>query len=292
MRKIMILIVTIAFFSSCHNYKQDAEKLIMERDSLSREAAVKDSSIVEYLSDFNDIMATLDSIKSIENMVTVQQAQQSEMSYSQKQKIVEDINLLNELLQKNKDQVASLQKKLSNSNYRIGKLNAMVAELEQMVSNLEKQVKEKDTEIARLTLDVQNLSKDVVQLNEKIADMESESQEKSNTIELQTRELNQAFYVVGSRQELKDNGVIERTGGFLGIGKSSEIRKDFNKEMFTEVDLRDLEVIPLNVKKAEVISVHPAGSFHISGENTADTLYIDNITQFWSASRYLVVVAQ
>ncbi len=292
MRKILILVLTIALFSSCHNYKKDAEQLTMERDSLNREAAMKDSSIVDYLSDFNDIMATLDSIKVLEEMVTVQQAQQREMTYSQKQKIVEDINLLNELLQKNKEQVASLQKKLNNSNYRIGKLNAMTAELEQMVGNLEKQVKVKDSEIARLTLDVQNLSKDVVQLNEKISVMESESQEKSNTIELQTRELNQAYYVVGSRQELKDNGVIERTGGFLGIGKTSEIREDFNKEMFTEVDLRDLEAIPLNVKKAEVISVHPAGSFHISGENTADTLFIDNKTQFWSAARYLVVVAQ
>ena len=292
MRKYLILILTVTFFSSCHNYKKDAEQLVMERDSLNRESAMKDSSIVEYLSDFNDIMATLDSIKVVEELVTVQQAQQREMSYSQKQKIIEDINLLNELLQKNKEQVASLQKKLNNSNYRIGKLNAMVAELEQMVNNLEKQVEAKDSEIARLSLDVQNLSKDVVQLNEKISVMESESQEKSNTIETQIRELNQAFYVVGSREELKDNSVIERTGGFLGIGKSSEIREDFNKDVFTEIDLRDLEIVPLNVKKAEVISVHPAGSFHISGEKTADTLYIDNKTQFWSVSRYLVVVAQ
>ncbi len=292
MRKFLIFILAIFFFSSCHNYKKDAEQLVMERDSLNREAAMKDSSIVEYLSDFNEIMATLDSIKVVEELVTVQQAQQREMSYSQKQKIIEDINLLNELLQKNKEQVASLQKKLNNSNYRIGKLNAMVAELEQMVGNLEKQVKVKDTEIARLSLDVQNLSKDVVQLNEKISAIESESQEKTNTIESQTRELNQAFYVVGSREELKDSGVIERTGGFLGIGKSSEIKKDFSKDMFTEIDLRDLEIVPLNVKKAEVISVHPAGSFHISGEKTADTLYIDNKTQFWSVSRYLVVVAQ
>lgn len=292
MRKFLILILTVILFSSCHNYKKDAEQLVTERDSLNREAAIKDSTIVEYLSDFNEILATLDSIKVVEKLVTVQQTQQREMSYSQKQKIVEDINLLNELIQKNKQQVASLQKKLNNSNYKIGKLNAMVSELEQMVSNLEKQVDEKNTEIARLTLDVQNLSKDVVQLNEKISVMESESEEKSNTIEMQVRELNQVFYVVGSRQELRDNGVIERTGGFLGIGKSSEIKKDFNEDVFSQVDLRELDLLPLNVKKADVLSVHPAGSFHISGEKTADTLFIDNKIQFWSVSKYLVVEAQ
>jgi len=292
MRKFLILILTVILFSSCHNYRKDAEQLVMERDSLNREAAMKDSSIAEYLSDFNEILATLDSIKVVEKLVTVQQTQQREMSYSQKQKIVEDINLLNELIQKNKQQVASLQKKLNNSNYKIGKLNAVVSEMEQMVSNLEKQIEEKNTEIARLTLDVQNLSKDVVQLNEKISVIESENEEKSNKIEMQVRELNQVFYVIGSRQELKDNGVIERTGGFLGIGKSSGIKKDFNKDVFSGVDLRELDLLPLNVKKAELLSVHPAGSFHISGEKTADTLFIDNKTQFWSVSKYLVVEAQ
>jgi hypothetical protein len=45
------------------------------------------------------------------------------------------------------------------------------------------------------------------------------------------------------------------------------------------------------VKKAEIISVHPAGSFHISGgKRTADTLYIDNKAEFWKASKYLVIL--
>lgn len=292
MKRLVIFSLGLLMLASCHNYKQDVERLTMERDSISAEAATKDSSIVDYLNDFNEIMTRLDTIKSIEKLVTVKSADRREMSYSQKQKILEDIDLLNELLQKNKDQVNNLQKKLNNSNYRVGKLNATIKELELMVGNLQKQLEDKDTEIARLNLDVQNLTNDIHQLNDKIAVMEDENLQKANTIDMQTSEMNKAYFVVGSNKELKENGVIERTGGFLGIGRTSTIREDFNKDVFTGVDKRELEYIPLNVKKAEVISVHPAGSFHISGESTADTLYIDNQANFWSVSKYLVVVTQ
>ena len=292
MKRLLIVSLGLFLLASCHNYKQDAEKLTMERDSLTAEAAMKDSSIVGYLSDFNEIMTRLDSIKSIEKLVTVKSAERREMSYSQKQKILEDIELLNDLLQKNKDQVNALQKKLNNSNYKVGKLNATIKELELMVSNLQKQIEEKDTEIARLNMDVQNLTKDIHQLNERIAVMEDESQQKSNTIDMQTLEMNKAFYIIGSSKELKENGVIDRSGGFLGLGRTSTIREDFNKDLFTGVDKRELQYLPLNVKKADVVSVHPAGSFHISGVKTADTLYIDNQAEFWSTSKYLVVVAQ
>ena len=292
MKKLLFLFLAILAMASCHNYKQDAERLTVQRDSLNSEVAMKDSSIVGYLSDFNDIMATLDSIKDLEKLVTVKSPQQREMSYSQKKKIIEDIKLLNELLQKNKEQIANLQKRLNNANYKVGKLNALVAELEQMANSLQRQVEEKDAEIGRLSRNVESLTRDISQLNEKIAVIETENQQKTSTIEMQTLEMNKAYYVVGSSKELKNNGIIDKTGGFLGIGKTSTMREDFSKDAFTEVDKRKLEIIPLNVKKAQVVSVHPAGSFHISGEKAADTLYIDNKAEFWSVSKYLVVIAQ
>ena len=292
MNRLFIAVILVTVAVSCQNYKKDVSKLTQERDSIAREAELKDSAVTGYLEDFNEIMATLDSIKTMEKLVTVKSSGQREMSYSQKQAILDDVALLNEMLQKNKEQLAALQKKLNNANYKVGKLNSTIAELERLVSSLQKQVDEKDAEIARLNTDVQNLSRDVIQLNEKIAVMESESQEKSNTIDRQVHELNKAFYVIGSRKELEESGVVDRSGGFLGIGRTSVVKEDFNKEVFTAVDIRDFAYIPLNTKKAEVITVHPAGSFHISGEKTADTLFVDNQNIFWNASKFLVIVTK
>ncbi len=290
MKKILIFSLAVFFFASCHNYRKDAEQLTLLRDSLQTEANFKDSSIVGFLTDFNEIQASLDSIKKLEDLVTVKSAEGREMNQKQKDLILEDIAMLNELIQKNKEQTAALQKKLNNANFKIGKLNAMIAEFEVMVSNLQNQVQEKDGEIYSLTQEVQKLNIDISGLNQRISQIETESQQKSETIQSQTVALNTAFYVLGSNKELKDNGVIEKSGGVLGIGKTAVIKEDFNRDYFSQIDIREIDFIPLMVKKAEVISVHPAGSFHISGEKTADTLFIDNKAEFWKASKYLVVV--
>lgn len=290
MKKLLIFSIVLVVLASCHNYKQDAEQLTIVRDSLNQEAAFKDSSIVEFLNDFNEIQANLDSIKKIEDLVTVQSAQGREMNSRQKQLIIDDIALLNDLIQKNKKQTASLQKKLNNANFKVGKLNTMVAEFEEMVSNLEKQVQQKDVEILALNDKVNKLNIDISSLNDRITEIETVSQQKTETIDNQIVELNKAYFAYGSTKELKEFGVIEKTGGLLGIGRTSSIKEDFNREYFTEIDIRDFDIVSLMVKKAEVISVHPAGSFHISGEKTSDTLFVDNKAEFWKASKYLVIL--
>jgi len=290
MKKLVLFFCVITLLTSCHNYKKEAEQLIIVRDSLTQEAAVKDSSLVEYLNDFNEILVTLDSIKKVEKLVTVQSARGKEMSYRQKKQILEDIALLNQLIQENKEQIAQLQKKLNNANYKIGNLNKVIAELEQLVNNLEKQVDQKDTEIAELSAEVKKLTQNITQLNEKITVIETESAAKTSTIEQQKIALNTAYFAFGTIKELRDNEVVERSGGVVGIGRSTAIKEDFNRDYFTEIDIREVDYIPLNVKKAEVVSVHSLGSFHISGESTADTLFIDDKTEFWKASKFLVIV--
>jgi predicted RNase H-like nuclease (RuvC/YqgF family) len=292
MKRIVIFCFALLFLASCHNYKKDAERLTVVRDSLANEAVIKDSSIVEYLNDFNEILVTLDSIKKVEKLVTVQSARGREMNYRQKKMILEDIDLLNKLIQDNKAQITALQKKLNQANYKIGNLNSTIVELERMVQNLEKQVEDKDTEIIALSKQVEKLTKNITVLNEKITVIETESAEKTSTIQKQTLELNKAYYAYGSFTELSENNVIERKGGVLGIGKSVTMKEDFNRDYFTEVDIREFDLIPLLVKKADVVSVHSAGSFHISGEKTADTLFIDNKAEFWKASKFLVIVTK
>lgn len=288
MKKLVVVIIGLTLLTSCHNYKKDAERLTQVRDSLKLEAAIKDSAIIDFLSDFNEIQANLDSIKKMEELVTVQ-SQSRELNRRQKDQIIDDINLLNEMLQKNKELTASLQKKLNNSNYKIGQLQETITQLQQMVDNLERQVNQKDVEITALNEKVAKLNSNINVLNKKIDEIESESAEKTEVIQSQENTLNTAFYAYGSSKELKENSVIEKEGGFIGIGKTSVVPKSFNRDYFTQIDIRAFDYLPLMVKKAKVISVHPADSYHISGNKTADTLFIDNKEQFWKASKYLVI---
>lgn len=290
MKNIIITVLALSMLVGCHNYKKDAQQLKISGDSLKIEAAFKDSSIIEFLNDFNEIQANLDSIKKFEKLVTIESNLGSELNSKQKKKILEDISLLNELLQKNKVLTVALQKKLNNANFKAGKLDAMVSEFKLMVSNLEMQVQEKDVEIMSLNDKVSKLNVDISSLNQKIGEIETESLQKSETIKSQTAQLNKAFFAFGSIKEFKEKGVIEKSGGLLGIGRTPALKKDFNRDYFTEIDIREFDILPLMVKKAKVVSVHPASSYHISGEKRADTLFIDDQVEFWKASKYLVII--
>ncbi len=168
----------------------------------------------------------------------------------------------------------------------------MVAEFEIMLESIKVQNQEKDTEIYTLKNEVQNLNLNIGQLSEKISSIESDIREKEQTIESQINEMNLVHFAIGSARELKEVGILQKTGGFLGIGRTPTIESDFNREYFTPVDIREFDFIPLMTKKAKLLSVHSAASFHISGEKTADTLFIDNKSEFWKATKFLLILAE
>jgi hypothetical protein len=94
---------------------------------------------------------------------------------------------------------------------------------------------------------------------------------------------------VGTSKELKDNKVITKEGGVIGIGSTKKINtSDLNLSYFKEIDITQQSEIPINGKKAKLATSHPAGSYRFEGE--VEKLVIVDPAQFWSVSKYLVVV--
>ena len=109
----------------------------------------------------------------------------------------------------------------------------------------------------------------------------------------QEDELNTAYYCYGSAKELKEQGVISKKGGFIGIGKTAKLSDNFNKEYFTKVDVSIINHIDIISKKVKVVTNHPSESYKIEGENgSVEKLVILDSDAFWSASKYLVMVVE
>jgi hypothetical protein len=85
--------------------------------------------------------------------------------------------------------------------------------------------------------------------------------------------------------------VLTKEGGFIGMGKAEKLKADFNKTYFTQVDVSETTSIPLACKKAKLITVHPTESYKFDGpEGKIEKLIITNTEEFWSTSKYLVIV--
>jgi DNA repair exonuclease SbcCD ATPase subunit len=288
MKKIFVIAMLIPLFIGCN--KQKIQQLEARNDSLMQQTNLKDESINEFLAAFNDIQENLDSIKSKEMIITEKTESKTELQKKAKDQINEDINSIYSLMLDTRNKLDDVKKKLGKSNFQ-------VKELEKMVENFTAQLEQKDGEIAVLRTQLEDMNIQITSLTKNVGDLEQMNVEKEaviadqkQMIDQKTIEANTAYYVIGTRKELKDNNIITSEGGFIGIGKNKKLKGDFSEQLFTKIDIRQVVQIPLSGKKSQIVTTHNSNSFKISGENGNRVLEILNKDEFWKTSKYLVII--
>lgn len=286
MKKIIYLLLIAVIISTTGCNRKEIARLKAKNDSLLMAGSSKDANLVEFVDAFNAIQSNLDSIKQKEMIIDKTAKGGFEVKGDRKDQIQSDINYIYSLLQKNRLLVADLSAKLKKSNKH-------VAELEKMIENLNNQINEKVGEIASLkeelnnmNIKVEKLNTDVTNLTANVSNLSNENKEKQKVIEEKTVELNTAYYIIGTIKELKDKNII-RKEGFLGTAK--DVNSNIDKSLMTKVDITTVESIPIKKKKVTILSTHPASSYKIEGDKTADNLVILNQAEFWSLSKILVI---
>lgn len=285
MRKLIVIAMLPLIFVACENKEQTARinQLQEEQEMMVNETRTKDSLINDFMQTLNEIEANLSEIKSKEKLISKETASGTELSRSSRQRVNEDIKLINELMAENKEKIASLNQKLKRSNVRI-------AEFERMVEATNQQLAIRDMEIDSLKTELSTLNFTIAVLNDTISQISTRNMALSGEVNERTNELNTAYYVVGERKELLDQKILNKEGGILGIGSTQKVAGDVDLNDFTKVDIRNLKTIPLDVKKATIMSVHPAGSYELVGsEKKVNELIIKDPELFWQKSRMLVI---
>ena len=290
MRKIsLIAALGILMLTQCQQ-GPSRQELLTSNDSLQRVVVQKDSAIYAIMGTFSSIEDNLQAIKDKENIIALT-ATGNETRQTREERINEDIQMIYNMLQQNREQVNNLQAKLK-------KANVKNSELQQMIASLESRIQEKDAEILRLTeelqasnLKIEGLSALAGSLQHRLDSLRNEDDLKNATIEGQDEALNTAYYIIGSEKELKELGVLDKKGQFA-VG-SKKARKDFDNSVFTRIDIREQTSFDLNgAKKAKVVTAHPLDSYTIYGQKPVDSLVVNNYYKFWNSSKYLVIVVQ
>lgn len=274
----------LILFSCGNETNPEIEKLKAERDSIARFAESKDSTINSFIESLNDIERNLGEVKQKQGIISSTAKEGAELQGSAKDRINEEINYINELMDENKKKLASLQSKLKKSNTKI-------ASLEKMIEQMTEQLKEKDAEIVGLKEQLAAMNIQITELNTAVNTLKEESAGKTQVIEQQTAKINTAWYAIGTYKELRDNRVVNKEGGFLGLGKKRLLKSDFNQDYFTQIDIQKVTTIPINAKDAKIITNHPTTSYKLNmdSKKLVKSLTINNPDAFWKSSKYLVI---
>jgi len=287
----IVLVLLSALLFSCGETEEE-RRLKGVSDSLASILQERDESVNDFVKSFNEIEENLATIKEKEKIITLQTQSSEGFDANAKDRINNDILAIYELLLKNKKSLSSLDKKFKNSNIQ-------VAEFKKMIEKLNRQLEEKDGEInslkdklVALHINIDSLNVEIDKMEVAMESLSDENREKEEVIQKQDDELNKAYYAIGTVKELRDNKVVTKEGGFIGMGRNAKLSSDFNQSYFQEVDIRSATSITINHKKVGIITTHPAGSFELIGENPVKSIEIKDPKKFWSVSKYLVIVLE
>ena len=282
MKKLAVLIVCVALLASCDGFKGGSKDLKAENDSLLIELSQRNAELDEMMGTFNEIQEGFRQINDAESRVDLQRGTITENSASAKQQIASDIEFITKQMEENKAQIAKLQAMLKSSKNNSAQLKKAVESLTQELVTKQQRIEELQAELASKNIRIQELDAAVSGLSADKESLAAENEAKARTVAEQDKAINAAWFVFGTKSELKSQKILQ----------SGDVLKnaDFNKDYFTQIDIRTTKEIKLYSKRAELLTTHPAGSYELVKDDKGQlTLKITNPKEFWSVSKYLVI---
>ncbi len=289
MKKLVLsLMAFAAVLASCDGTGGNKSRLQAENDSLQAVLNERNAELDEMMGTFNEISEGFRQINAAENRVDLQRGALSEGSLSAKEQIASDIEFIRKQMEENKQQITKLQQQLKNSRTNSAQLKKAVETLTQELVEKTKRIEELQAELASKNIRIQELDAAVTTLTTEKETLVAENEAKAQTVAAQDKALNAAWFVFGTKKELKDQRILTNTGVF----RKGDVMQDeaMNKDYFTQIDIRTTKEIKLYSKSADLLTTHPAGTYVLEEDGKGQlTLKITDPERFWSVSKYLVI---
>ena len=278
MKKLLFFAACLTLvLASCGDGKSKKQSELLA-DSLQQALEQKDSEINDMMAIFNDIEEGFREINEAEKRLDIARAGEGG---NKRQQVKDNIVFIQKTMLENKQRIEKLQKQLKGSNVKSEQLRRTIESLTKQLDEKEQQLQQLRAELDAKDIHISELDEMINELNTDVNRLSDEGEKKSETISSQDKQLNTAWYVFGTKKELKEQNILD---------DGKVLQSNFNRNYFTKIDIRVLKEIPLHSKSAKILTTHPADSYKL--EKDSKKQYILRITKpetFWSTSKYLVV---
>ncbi len=280
MKKLTILsVLAMALaFTSCDFETQAFKDMRNQRDSIQYLQQTQLDELLGYMDIVQEVDSSFEAIRESQNLLSMVPAD-GEGSQSVKQRVQENISMISNLLADNNAKIAELEERLNESDLKNTKF-------QKTINRLKKDLKAKNEEITKLYKDLETKNFKIDSLlvenqlvGQRAAELTALSEAQQAQLNAQDIALHTAYFFMGTRKELKANeiNVKDRDSGY----KTS---------LFTPIDVRTFDRLETGSKSAKILTKHPENSYElVRDENKIYTLVIKNPTEFWNASKYLII---
>lgn len=282
MKKVVLFAVIAIALAGCKENKSTVDlTAVHQRDSLAQIVAQKDNEINDMMNTFNDIEEGFREINEAESRVSL--AKQGEGANSE-QRIRENIQFIQSAMKQNRELIAKLRQQMRESSVKGDQLKRTVDNLVKQLEAKDQQLQQLRAELDAKDIHISALDETIADLNTNVTSLTTESNQKTQTISAQDKQLNTAWFVFGTKSELKEQRILD--------GRHV-LQSNFNREYFTKIDIRIDKEIKLYSRYAKLLTAHPSSSYTLQQDiNKQYILRITNPQLFWSTSKYLVVLVK
>ncbi len=281
MKKLLVFglgLFAIAFTACKQNKAQSDIAGMTQNDSLQNIISQKDSEINDMMGIMNEIQEGFQKINEAENRVSIVKDGEGA---NKAQQIRENIQFIAKTMKKNRELIAKLQDQLGKSSLKGTQLKATIDNLLKQLDEKDQQLQQMRAELDAKDIHISELDETINNLNTNVSNLTTESTQKSQTISAQDKQLHTAWYVFGTKKELKEQRIIQ---------DGKVLQANFNKSYFTKIDIRNTKEVKLYSKSARLLTMHPSSSYTLTRDASKQyVLTITNPDLFWSTSKYLVI---
>ncbi|MBP7460328.1 MAG: hypothetical protein KBA26_03490 [Candidatus Delongbacteria bacterium] len=269
--------------------------MIVKNNNLKNENVQVNQVFSEATQTINDIESSLDRITSNELMIE-QISGSKEISdsgaESKKSKILGTIQTIDDHIKFSKQKIQELEDKLSKSDVRIEGLEKIILKLNKSLNEKESFITRLKSTVDTLNFKISNLEEIVKTEKEKVQARDQEIEQNKEEISKQEADMYTIFYAIGTKKQLKEQGIIEEKGGILGIRKTTQMSSEMNMKSFKSLNLIENTTFKIEkeLNKIKVVSPHNPNSFTLTAESETSSIFQVIDKEEFRKIKYLVIV--
>lgn len=288
MRKTLLFLsiaTTLLLLVGCGGSSKEVMKLVEERDSLRQQNEAQGKTLKNYNEAMSVLNATLDSIAQQENLLFVSTGE----TPVTKDDVKRNLSRYESILMQQCKKIDELEKKLAESGREkdealglISHLRAQISRKDQQISQLKAEVEKKNVDIAQLKEIVESQRITINTQSAKINELNVRTKKQGEALARQDAILNNGYVLIGSKDDLNRKGVT----------KKGKIVPDavLDRTKFATVDIRKWREVSFQAKRPRILTNMPASSYQLTTDGYGNfTLIVDNPSDFWRISSYLVI---
>ena len=294
MRIVVIFCAFALIAAGCNTRSNELEKqnaeLQAKSNELYKELTTRDEYIGQVMGAINEMHENLASAQEKEKLLVSEtdklEGTKKPSSGEIRQKMLGQIAEIDSTLQSDKKKLAELQSKVRSYRTQFASLNKMIA-------NLKATLEEREASITQLQQRVAELEGEVSQKSLMVAQRDSTINEQATIISKQTSKINTGYYIIGTRRELKEKGIIADEGGLLWglFGTTTILANGFNGKLFTPFNKTTDMKIDVAGSIGEIVPKRNMQFYSISAgaDREHASIQITKPDQFWQ-DNYLVII--